>query len=213
MIPAGTVFGSNLEKGMRQLARWFVQGLIVLLPIVTTIWVLTNLFVWVDDLFPIRTPGLGFVLAVITVTLVGWLTSLFIGRWLVRGMEWLLEQIPLVRSLYHTVKDFFAAVSGQRKTFDRPVVVTLFPGGDAKVLGFVTREDLKEIGLPGEVAVLLQQSLNFAGNLIIFPKAQVRPLDVDSGKFLTFLMSGGLTGELVAPPKSAEGAGTGAAAP
>jgi uncharacterized membrane protein len=198
---------------MRQLARWFVQGLIVLLPIVTTIWVLTNLFVWVDDMFPIRTPGLAFVCAVITVTLVGWLTSLFIGRWLVRAMEWLLERIPLVRSLYSTVKDFFGAVGGQRKTFDRPVVVTLLPGGDAKVLGFVTREDLSEIGLPGEVAVLLQQSLNFAGNLVIFPKAQVRSLDVDSGKFLTFLMSGGLTGELVPPPKPAAGAGTGAAAP
>jgi uncharacterized membrane protein len=209
MIATGTVFGVHAqeETRMRVLARWFVQGLIVLLPIVTTIWVLTNVFVWVDDLFPVRTPGLGFVCAVVTITLVGWLTSLFIGRWIVRGTEWLLERIPLVRSLYSTVKDFFNAVSGQRKTFDRPVVVSLFPGGSPKVLGFITRDDLSEIGLPGDVAVLLQQSLNFAGNLVLFPKDQVRALDVDNGKFLTFLMSGGLTGELAATPGTRPRAG------
>ena len=50
--------------------------------------------------------------------------------------------------------------------------------------------------VPGDVAVLLQQSLNFAGNILIFPRAQVRALDVDSGKFMTFVMSGGLTGDL-----------------
>lgn len=181
---------------MRPFARYFVQGVVILLPIVTTIWVLTNLFLWVDDLFPIRTPGLGFVCALISVTIVGWLASFFAGRLLVRGTEWILDRIPLVRSLYHTVKDVLQAIGGERKTFDHPVVVTLTPGGSAKVLGFVTRHDLAEIGLPGEVAVLLQQSLNFAGNLVIFPKAQVRALDVDSGKFLTFLMSGGLTGDL-----------------
>ncbi len=193
---------------MRQLARYFVQGLIVLLPIVTTIWVLTNAFIRLDDLFPVQTPGLGFVCALASVTIVGWLASLVLGRWLVRATDWLVAKIPLVSSLYGTVKDMLQAIGGEKKTFDRPVVVTLFPGGTAKVLGFVTRDDLSEIGLPGEVAVLVQQSLNFAGNLVIFPKAQVRPLAVDSGKFLTFIMSGGLTGELAPAanqPKLVEG--------
>jgi len=181
---------------MRLMARYFVQGLIVLLPIVTTIWVLTNLFVWVDDLFPVRTPGLGFACAIVSVTVVGWLASRFVGLWVVRATEWLLDRIPLVNALYRTVKDVMEAIGGQKKTFDRPVVVTLASQGGAKILGFVTRDDLSEIGLPGDVAVLLQQSLNFAGNLVIFPRAQVRALEVDAGKFLTFLMSGGLTGGL-----------------
>lgn len=181
---------------MRQLARYFVQGLVVLLPIVTTIAVLTYVFRRVDDIFPIATPGLGFVCAVVLITVVGWLASRFIGRWIVRGTEWLLDQIPLVNSLYHTIKDVLQAVAGEKKTFDRPVIVTLFPGGDAKLLGFITRDDLSEIGLPGDVVVLLQQSLNFAGNLVIFPKERVKPLAVDSGKFLTFVLSGGLTGSL-----------------
>jgi uncharacterized membrane protein len=173
-------------------------------PIVATVWLLTDLFTWidglvygaVDQLFKIHTPGLGLALAVVAITTIGWLASFLLGRWLERVADWLLSRIPLVRTIYGTLKDILQAVGGEKKTFEHPVVVTLFPGGSAKVLGFVTRGDLSEIGLPGEVAVLMQQSLNFAGNILIFPKAQVRALDVDSGKFMTFVMSGGLTGDL-----------------
>ena len=188
---------------MRTFARYFVQGLLILLPIVTTLGILTWIFHYVDNMFPVNTPGLGFVLAVLLTTIVGWLGSKFVGRWIVRGTEWLLEQIPLVASIYNTVKDLLQAVAGEKKTFDRPVIVTLQAGGDVSILGFITREDLHEIGLPGHVAVLLQQSLNFAGNLVIFPKERVKPLPVDSGKFLTFVLSGGLTGGLDHVPAAA----------
>jgi uncharacterized membrane protein len=187
---------------MKLLARWFVQGLVVLLPIVTTIWVLTNLFVFVDDLFPVRTPGLGFACAIVTTTIVGWLTSLYFGRQLVRAGEWFVNRIPVVKALYNTVKDVLKAIGGVgegQKIFDRPVIVTLTEGGSAKGIGFVTREDLAEIGLPGEVAVLLQQSFNFAANLVIFPKSQVRPLPADASQVVTFIVSGGVTGALSAP--------------
>jgi uncharacterized membrane protein len=211
MIGAAPRRAAPGRSPMKQLARWFVQGLIVLLPLATTVWVVTHVFNEIDALFTLShralpgggstgqgepVPGLGFAFAIVTITIVGWLASLFVGRWLVRLTDWLIGRVPLVSSLYLTLRDILRAVAGDRKTFDRPVVVTLFPGGTAKVLGFVTRDDLHEIGLPGEVAVLLQQSLNFAGNLVIFPKGQVRALDVDAGRFFTFLMSGGLAGHL-----------------
>jgi uncharacterized membrane protein len=208
---------------MKTLARWFVQGLIVLLPLATTLGVVTFVFSKVDNLFqfggvaapaagaqggdPSVTgpaahgiPGLGFVLSVVTITAVGWMASFFLGRWLVRITDWLIGRIPLVSSIYRTIKDILLAIGGDKKTFEHPVVITPFRDSTMKLLGFVTRDDLAEIGLPGEVAVLLQQSLNFAGNLVVLPKSQVRALDVDSGRFLTFLMSGGLTGHLSAPP-------------
>jgi len=189
---------------MKMLAKWFVQGLIVLLPLVTTIGVLAYLFRKVDDLFPgIQVPGLGFVCAVLIVTLVGGLTSFFIGRWLVKMTEWVVDRLPFAKPIYHTVKDVLQAIGGdgkEKKTFDRPVLVTLSEGGTAKVIGFVTRDDLAEIGLPGEVAVLLQQSFNFAANLVIFPKAQVRPLKAEASKVVTFIVSGGMTGGLADAP-------------
>jgi uncharacterized membrane protein len=193
---------------MKQLARWFLQGLIVLLPLATTIWVVTHVFNEIDALIRVprpghegeTVPGLGFVLALVTITLTGWLASFFFGRWLVRLTDWLIARIPLISTIYRTLKDVLRAVAGDTKTFDRPVVVTLAPGGSAKLLGFVTKDDLAVIGLPGEVAVLLQQSFNFAGNLMIFPKSQVRALEVDSGRFLTFIISGGLTGDFEKRP-------------
>jgi uncharacterized membrane protein len=189
---------------MKSLARWFVRGLVVLVPLALTSYVLVSFFLWVDRLvmdqfdhfFKIKATGLGFALAVVFATAAGWFASHLLGRWFERVADWFLGRIPLVSSIYGTAKDILQALGGEKKTFERPVVVTLSPGSGAKVLGFVTRDDLSEIGLPGEVAVLLQQSLNFAGNIVIFPKAQVRPLPVDPGKFMTFVMSGGLTGNL-----------------
>jgi uncharacterized membrane protein len=197
---------------MKTFARWFVHGLIVLLPLTTTLGVVTYVFNKLDELFHVGAalgpeegiPGLGFVFAVVTITTVGWLANLFLGRWLVRITDWLIGRIPLVSTIYRTIKDILLALGGEKKTFEHPVVVTLTPGSTLKVLGFVTRHDLAEIGLPGEVAVLLQQSLNFAGNLVVLPKAQVRALNVDPGRFLTFLMSGGLTGNLDKEPEKDE---------
>lgn len=186
---------------MKMLAKWFVQGLIVLLPLVTTLWVLSSVFHFVDDKFKLPVPGLGFLCAVLLVTLAGGLTSFFIGRWLVQLTEWLVDRLPFAKPIYHTVKDVLKAIGGdgeggKKKTFDRPVLVTLTEGGSAKVIGFVTRDDLAEIGLPGEVAVLLQQSFNFAANLVIFPKSQVKPLKAEASKVVTFIVSGGMTGGL-----------------
>ena len=144
---------------MKSLTRWFVQGLIVLLPLTATLGVVTYVFNWLDDLFHVGAaigpkggiPGLGFVFAVVTITTVGWLASLFLGRWLVRITDWLIGRIPLVSSIYGTIKDILVAIGGDKKTFEHPVVVTLTPGSTYKLLGFVTRHDLAEIGLPGEV--------------------------------------------------------------
>lgn len=193
---------------MKQLARWFLQGLIVLLPLATTIWVVTHVFNEIDALFRVPgsgkepIPGLGFLFALITITLTGWLASFFFGRWLVRLTDWLIARIPLIRVIYRIAKDVLQAIAGDNKTFDRPVVVSLDPGGHVKMLGFVTREDLAAIGLPGEVAVLMQQSFGFSGNLLVFPKSQVRAVEVDSGRFLTFILSGGMTGSFEKTPAS-----------
>jgi uncharacterized membrane protein len=193
---------------MKQLARWFLQGLIVLLPLATTIWVVTHVFNEIDALFRVprpghegeEVPGLGFVLALVTITATGWLASFFFGRWLVRLTDWLIARIPVINTIYRIAKDILQAVAGDNKTFDRPVVVSLDPAGAVKLLGFVTREDLAAIGLPGDVAVLMQQSFGFSANLLVFPKSQVRAIDVDSGRFLTFIISGGLTGTFEKTP-------------
>ena len=67
------------------------------------------------------------------------------------------------------------------------------------VLAFQTRDDLSPIGLPDHVAVYFPQSYNFAGNVFIVPKSRVEPIDVDSTTVMTFIVSGGVSGELERP--------------
>ncbi|MDX1267443.1 MAG: hypothetical protein R3311_08765, partial [Oceanisphaera sp.] len=68
-------------------------------------------------------------------------------------------------------------------------------GGEIQLLGFITREDMTEFGLPGKVAVYLPQSYNFAGNLILVDKNNIQLLEVAASKVTTFIVSGGITGK------------------
>jgi uncharacterized membrane protein len=74
------------------------------------------------------------------------------------------------------------------------VLVTLYPEGSAKALGFVTRQDLSMFGLADHVAVYFPQAYNFAGHLLVFPRDQVKPLGLESSDVMTFIVSGGVSG-------------------
>ena len=79
-------------------------------------------------------------------------------------------------------------------TMHKPVFVTISPDSSVRIAGFVTRESLDTIGMADMMAVYIPQSYNFAGNLIIVPKEQVIPIDIESGKVMTFIVSGGVSG-------------------
>jgi uncharacterized membrane protein len=138
-------------------------------------------------------PGAGLVVTVTLITLIGALASSVVGRSAFGFVERLLQSVPLVKLLYASLRDFLAALVGERRSFDQPVVVTLAEGG-AKAFGFVTMDDLEAYGLPGYVAVYFPQSINFAGHLLLFPRERVEALDVDNARFMAFVVSGGVTG-------------------
>ena len=102
---------------------------------------------------------------------------------------------PLIKMLHSSLKDLIGAFVGDKKKFDKPVKVGLVPGSDIGVIGFITRENMDEWGLPGQVAVYLPQSYNFAGNLIVIPRERVTAIDVPSGDVMAFVVSGGITGQ------------------
>jgi uncharacterized membrane protein len=104
------------------------------------------------------------------------------------------KKLPLVKLLYTSIKDLIGAFVGDQKSFNKPVAVALVPGGPM-VLGFVTNESLESLGLAEHVAVYVPQSYNFAGNLLLFPKEQVLPIETDSSQVMTFLVSGGVSGK------------------
>jgi uncharacterized membrane protein len=180
---------------MKKLTKYFFEGLIFLVPALVTVYVIYIVFSKIDGLFRFRVPGLGFFATIATITVIGFVTSNLLTRRLVAVVDRSLRRLPLVRMIYTSVKDLTGAFVGEKKRFDKPVLVRLFPESKVQLVGFVTAESLGAYGLPESVAVYLPQSYNFAGNLVIVPRDQVTPLRAESGQVMAFIVSGGVAGQ------------------
>lgn len=178
---------------MKKLTKYFFEGLLFLVPLVATIYVIYLIFVKIDRLFRFEIPGLGFAFTVLLITAIGFIASNFFTRWLVLLVDKMFRRLPLIKMIYTSIKDLIGAFVGEKKGFSKPVLVTLLPGSNIQVIGFVTRESLDNLGLIDRVAVYLPQSYNFAGNLIVVPKEQVTPINAESGSVMAFIVSGGIT--------------------
>ena len=193
---------------MRRILGYFVTGLLVVLPVVTTFALLFVAMTWLNErifeklgLFLSGDEGtgwppalLGLVASLLLVTGVGFLASNFAGRAAVSLIDRLFQSVPLVKILYGSIKDLLQAFVGDKKSFDKPVLVRLVPDGSVKTVGFVTRSDLENLGITEHVAVYLPQSYNFAGNLLVVPTGQVEALSANSSDVMAFVVSGGVSG-------------------
>ncbi|HZK86391.1 MAG TPA: DUF502 domain-containing protein [Syntrophomonas sp.] len=94
--------------------------------------------------------------------------------------------------LYGSVKDLLNAFVGDKKSFNKPVLVKLSNESHAHVMGFITCESLNSFGLDDYMSVYVPQSYNFAGQLLIFPRGHVQPLESNSADMMAFIVSGGV---------------------
>lgn len=178
---------------MKKLTKYFSQGLLFLVPIVVTIYVLYFVFMKIDGIFRFEIPGMGFIVTIITVTIIGFIVSHFLTKTLVHAVERTINRLPLVKMIYTSIKDLIGAFVGEKKGFNKPVMVSLSQDCFVQVIGFMTKDSLDNLGLTGKVAVYIPQSYNFAGNLIVVNKEQVTPLQAESGTVMAFIVSGGIT--------------------
>jgi uncharacterized membrane protein len=178
---------------MKRLINFFVQGLLLVAPIALTIYVCYWVFRTIDGWLRIPFPGAGFIATIAVITFVGFVASTFVTNRAVGFFDRLFDRLPLVRLLHSSIKDLLNAFVGEKRRFDKPVLVTFAPGNDAGVMGFLTQESLAQLGMPGNVAVYVPQSYNFAGNLLIAPAAQVKLLNIESAAAMAFIVSGGVT--------------------
>ena len=179
---------------MRRLLNYFLRGLVLVAPLAITAYVLWIVFVRIDGWLGLPVPGLGFLATIALITLVGFLGSNLITRGLVAIVDQALGRLPFVRLLYTSTKDLLNAFVGEKRRFDKPVLVRLSPDSEARMVGFITQESLDRLGLPGYASVYFPQSYNFAGNLVVFPSAHLEPLDAGSADVMAFIVSGGVTG-------------------
>lgn len=177
---------------MKRLSRYFLEGLLVLVPLVVTIYVVYAIFTKIDHIFRFELPGMGVAVTLLVITLVGFVASNFLTRRLVKLVDSLFARLPLIKMIYSAIKDLVSAFVGEKKSFSKPVLVSL--GQEIRVLGFVTGESLAGLGIEGSVAVYLPQSYNFAGNLLVVPRDKVSPLAADPGEVMSLIVSGGVSG-------------------
>lgn len=192
---------------MKPILRSFFRGLLFVVPIALTIYILYEVFIRLDSLidserwFGVRIPGLGLVIMVVLITVIGAVASSILARWFVRLVDRLFQRIPLVKLIYGAIKDLLEAFVGDSRKFDIPVLVSLGDAVGGEVLGFITRRDLAWLGRPGSVAVYFPQSYNFAGNVVLFPSERLQPVDADSSAVMQFIVSGGVSGGEVGTAK------------
>src|SRR3989338_7421844 len=182
---------------MKSITKYFFNGLLVLVPLTVTIYVVYLIFSKVDGIFKFPIPGLGLILTIAFVIVIGFIATNIFTNKLLSYIDSLFSRLPFVKLIYTSIKDLTNTFVGDKKGFTKPVAVSLIPGSSLKHLGFITRESMEAYGMKDMIAVYLPQSFNWGGNLILVSRDQVTPLSVVSGEMLAFVVSGGIVKETV----------------
>jgi len=187
---------------MKRIIGFFFQGVLFTVPIAVTLFVIYKIFILVDgilspvinELLPFQVPGLGLVIILGLLTFFGFLGSTIIMRPIFSYFERIVEKAPLAKIIYSAVKDLLQAFVGNKKSFDKPVLVRLEKDSDVQKIGFITQDDLTDLGLDRDhVAVYLPHSYAWSGNQFIVPKENITPLNVSAATVMKFIVSGGVT--------------------
>jgi uncharacterized membrane protein len=188
---------------MKKIFFYFLQGLILVAPFGITIYIVVLIFRFFNnlisgifgDLFPFNIPGFGILVVFFAIALLGLLARTVIARPLRYMWTRFLDKAPLVKLIYSSLKDLMNAFVGKEKKFNRPVRVKVNLVSDLEKLGFLTQEDLSQLGIEGQkVAVYFPHSYNFSGEMFIVPVEHVTPLDASASEVMKFIVSGGAAG-------------------
>jgi len=183
-----------MRKFIRKIARYFFNGTLFIVPLVATAYFIFVSFQWLDTRLNLPYPGVGFVIILSAITIFGYFTSNFAFKAFSDWFDHFMNKIPFVKLIYSSVKDLLAAFVGEKRKFDKPVLVTINKENNLHRVGFITQSDLSELGLTGMVTVYFPQSYAFAGDHFVVPKESVKPLDVPGSVAMKFIVSGGISG-------------------
>jgi uncharacterized membrane protein len=202
---------------MTRLRNYFLTGFVVTAPLAITAYIAWSFVGWVDgwvkpyiparynpdNYLPFAVPGFGLIVALILITLIGFLTANFIGRTIVHLGESILDRMPLVRSIYRGLKQIFETVlSNRTETFNK-VAVMEYPRRGAWSIVFISSERKNEVtghlepNMGDTIAVFLPSTPNpTTGFLMYVPRSEVIELSMSVEEAAKLVISAGL----VAPP-------------
>ncbi|WP_094606235.1 hypothetical protein SPSIL_026650 [Sporomusa silvacetica DSM 10669] len=183
---------------MKWSSKYFINGLIVIVPIAITTFVIINIFSFTEQLLgqylPIHFPGLSLIVVLFLIVIVGWLSSHWLLQKVIGYGERLVGSIPVVKFIYNSVKQISTAVFESQELLKHAVLVP-YPHPGVKALGFVMPElsvPLADKFTEEHVCVFVPMSLNLtSGFNIILPSRDIIPLDVTSESALQYVITAG----------------------
>jgi uncharacterized membrane protein len=193
---------------LKSLSKTFFTGLITILPVVLTLYLLYWFAVSAESLLGklIRTllpgdmywPGMGVIAALAAVFMVGLLMHAYVVRRLFAKAEEVLYHLPLIKSVYRAIRDFFDYFSpATKKEFEQVVAVSIGESG-MQVVGFVTQAVPERLpkDFRGEDSVLVYLPLSYmiGGYTVLIPRSAVRPLDMNMEEAMRFTLTAGVKG-------------------
>ena len=183
-----------MNNTISKIARYFFSGALFIVPLAATVYFIFISFLWLDGLLNLPYPGIGFFIIFGAITLIGYLTTNFAFKTFTEWFDHLMNRIPLVKLIYSSIKDLLGAFVGDKKKFNKPVLVTINKDNNLHQIGFVTQSDLSDLKLEGMVVVYFPHSYAFSGNHFLVPKENVKPLDISGPVAMKFIVSGGVSG-------------------
>jgi uncharacterized membrane protein len=186
---------------MKQIMRYFFQGLLYLAPSAITIYIVYFIFTFVDSqmrqyierLFDIDIPGTGILVLVLVITLLGFVGQTLLFKPINIAIDNIMAKAPFVKLIYSSIKDLMSAFVGKEKKFNKPVLVKVNLISNLEKMGFMTQTDLSELNIKDKVAVYFPHSYNFSGEMFIVPVEHITPLNIPSAEAMKFIVSGGVT--------------------
>ena len=195
---------------MFKIRSWFITGILVLTPIILTVYVAWAFITFVDNLvvpivpdgyrpsnyLPFSIPGLGLIIVFTFTTLVGSLASGLFGRTLIRIWENILNRMPVVRSVYSAIKQILETVMAAQSDAFRQAVLVQYPRKDIWAIGFVTGSTKGEVGKyvsKKMINVFMPTTPNpTSGFLLFFPEKDLIYLKMSVEDALKLVVSGGM---------------------
>ena len=195
---------------MFKIRSWFITGILVLTPIILTVYVAWAFITFVDNLvvpivpdgyrpsnyLPFSIPGLGLIIVFTFTTLVGSLATGLFGRTLIRIWENILNRMPVVRSVYSAIKQILETVMAAQSDAFRQAVLVQYPRKDIWAIGFVTGSTKGEVGKyvsKKMINVFMPTTPNpTSGFLLFFPEKDLIYLKMSVEDALKLVVSGGM---------------------
>ena len=185
-----------MKKILNQLLSYFLQGVITVVPLVAVMLSGKYLYDLLRHYSFMPNEWLTLLFILTGVFVIGALASTIFLKPLFMIFEELLSRTPGLKFVYSSIKDLMEAFVGEKKRFNKPVLLTINHSPELQRIGFVTDEGLGKLGkdFEGKVAVYVPFSYSVSGQLYIVPSVQLTPLtDIEAAELMKYVLSGGVT--------------------